>query len=287
MRLPLTRAWYPVCNSEAGGGGADRQVPLAKVLLLISEGAMVATSKPEDRFEHELEVFRREGDEAAQHLYAYLTMHAVAGEHKSVRQLYNSRPLFWLTTLRALQTSVFIVLGRIFSLDSEHNLNALLRIAEQDREIFSRESLARRKREIPGLDVEEYVRGTYAPNPEDFRGFRREVKQWRRIYEANYRAVRNQVFAHVEVSQSDEVNALFSKTNIGELEALVVDLVAFHSRLQDLLQNGTQPAARQLTSSIQELRKLPQSECRDTLQGRVTNDTERALLAAADEARKP
>jgi hypothetical protein len=243
---------------------------------------MVPTGRPEDRFEHALEMFRRESDEAVQHLYTYLTMHAVAGEQKSVRELYNSAPLFWLTTLRALQTSVFIVLGRIFSHESEHNVSALLRVATEDHEIFSLKSLARRKSDIAGLDVERYVSDAYAPTVDDFRGFRREVAEWRRIFEANYRAVRNQIFAHVEVSQPDDVHALFAKTNIQELEVLVTDLVEFHSRLQGLLQNGTRPVKSRLTSSVQALRKLSKSECRHTLQGRVTNDTERSLLAGAD-----
>ena len=242
---------------------------------------MGTAKKPEERFEYALEVFRRESDEAVQHLYAYLTMHAVAGEHKSVRQLFNSDPLFWLTTLRALQTSVFMVLGRIFAQESEHNLDVLLRIAEEDREIFSRESLARRKSAIPGLDVQEYVSDAYVPTQSDFRGFRRDAKGWRRIYESNYRGVRNQIFAHAEVSQPDDVGGLFAKTNIQELELLVTDLVALHSRLQNLLQNGTEPTARRENSSVQALRKLPDSKCRNTLQGRVTNDTERTLISAA------
>ena len=243
---------------------------------------MDANKKPEDRFEYELEVFRREGDEAVQHLYAYLTMHAVAGENQSVRQLYNSAPLFWLTTLRALQTSLFIVLGRIFSQDSEHNVDALLRIAEQDQGIFSRESLARRKSEIAGLDVDEYVRAAFVPAAGDFHSFRRAVKEWRRIYEANYRAVRNQIFAHSEVSQPNEVGALFAKTNIQELEVLVTDLVGLHSSLQNLLQNGIAPILARGNSSVQDIRKMPPAEGRRTLHGRVTTDTERALLSAAD-----
>lgn len=242
---------------------------------------MGATRKPEERFEYELEVFRRESDEAVQHLYAYLTMHAVAGEQKSVRQLFNADPLFWLTTLRGLQTSVFIVLGRIFSQDSEHNLDALLRVAEEDRQIFSRESLAERKGEIPGLNVQEYVSDAYVPTQADFRAFRRDVKAWRRIYESNYRAVRNQIFAHAEVSKPQDVGGLFAKTNIMELELLVTDLVALHSRLQNLLQNGAEPTAKPGIVSVQELRKLTPSKRRNTLQGRVTGDTERALLAAA------
>jgi hypothetical protein len=245
---------------------------------------MGTSTQPEARFEHELEVFRREADEAVQHLFAYLTMHAVAGDHKSVRQVFNSDPLFWMTTLRALQTSVFIVLGRIFSQDSEHNLDALLGIAEQDREIFSRESLARRKSEIQGLDVDKYVSEAYVPTADDFRAFRRQVKEWRRIYEANYRAVRNQIFAHAEVSKPDDVGTLFAKTNIQELEVLVTDLVGLHSRLQNLLQNGIAPTLVRGNSSVQAIRKMPPAERRRTLHGRVTTDTERALLAVAESA---
>jgi hypothetical protein len=228
-----------------------------------------------------LEVFRRESDEAVQHLYAYLTMHAVAGHSKEVRGLYNAGPLFWMTTLRALQTSAFIVLGRIFSQDSEHNLDALLGIAEKDREIFSKNSLARRKSEIPGLDVDKYVSDAYEPTADDFRGFRRQVKEWRRIYEANYRAVRNQIFAHAEVSKPDDVHALFAKTNIQELEVLVTDLVTLHSRLQNLLQNGVRPIGDRVNSSIQALRKMPPSERRRYLHGRIISDTESSLLPAA------
>ena len=236
--------------------------------------------RPEERFEDELEVFRKEADEAVQHLYAYLTMHSVAAQDKSVRQLFNSWPLFWLTTLRGLQTSLFMVLGRIFSHDSEHNLDALLRLAEADREIFSRDSLATRKSSIQGLDVQAYVSDAHIPTFEDFRGFRREAKEWRRIYEANYRAVRNQIFAHAEVSQPDDVGAIFAKTNIQELELLVTDLVTLHTRLQGWLQNGANPVAVRVNSSVQELRRLPASTLRSTLQGRVIHDTERSLQVA-------
>jgi hypothetical protein len=59
-----------------------------------TEETAQAARRPEDRFEYELEVFRREADKAVQHLYAYLTMHAVAGDHKPVRQLYKRRTTF-------------------------------------------------------------------------------------------------------------------------------------------------------------------------------------------------
>ena len=62
-------------------------------------------------------------------------MYAVAAEDKSVRQIFNTYPLFWLTTLRGLQTSLFM-LGRIFSQDSEHNIDALLKLGDRSHELL-------------------------------------------------------------------------------------------------------------------------------------------------------
>jgi hypothetical protein len=59
-------------------------------LRLGRKGISVTNSRPEERFEYELEVFRKEADEAVQLLYAYLTMHAVVAADKSVRQLFNT-----------------------------------------------------------------------------------------------------------------------------------------------------------------------------------------------------
>jgi hypothetical protein len=46
--------------------------------------------------------------------------------------------------------------------------------------------------------------------------------------------------------------------------------------------HGIAPNLARYNSSIQAIRKMPSSERRHTLHGRVTNETERALLAAAE-----
>lgn len=70
---------------------------------------------PEVRFERELEVFRTEYEAATQFYFAFLAVHAVAYQHKSVETLLNRAPLFWNTCMGALQTSAFIALGRVFA----------------------------------------------------------------------------------------------------------------------------------------------------------------------------
>ncbi len=51
-------------------------------------------TSPEAQFERELEVFRTEAEAAMQFFYAYLTVHAVAADHKPVYRLLNTAPLF-------------------------------------------------------------------------------------------------------------------------------------------------------------------------------------------------
>lgn len=102
--------------------------------------------QPEDIFANELEVFRTEAESGIQFFYSYLAVHAVAGEHKEVHRLLNRAPLFWNTALGALQTSTFIALGRVFDQQSKHNVDRLLKIAQSNMAIFSKEALAGRKR---------------------------------------------------------------------------------------------------------------------------------------------
>ncbi len=136
---------------------------------------------PEAEFSRELEVFRTEGESAIQFFYAWLAVHAVAGEDQRVYRLLNRAPLFWNTALGALQVGSLIALGRVFDQDpSTHNLDRLLRIAQTNLSIFSKAALAERKRR-GSMNADEwlnnYLRGVYVPRVDDFRRLRRYVAE--------------------------------------------------------------------------------------------------------------
>ena len=78
----------------------------------------------------------------------------------------------------------------------------------------------------------------------DFRGLRTEVSERRKIYEARYRDVRNKIFAHKELSDRDEMNAVFAKASIDDLKAIFGFLHALHGALWELLHNGRRPELR-------------------------------------------
>jgi hypothetical protein len=130
----------------------------------------------EKKFTSELEIFRTEAQAGAQFLYAYLSFNSILSEKKSTLKIINRTPLFWNTSIGALQTSFFIVLGRIFDQKSTHNIDMLLKSAQDNIGIFSKEALADRKRR--GSDnadewIDDYLKNVYVPTAKDFRELRK------------------------------------------------------------------------------------------------------------------
>lgn len=247
--------------------------------------------QPEDVFANELEVFRTEAESGIQFFYSYLAVHAVAGEHKEVFRLLNTAPLFWNTALGALQTSTFIALGRVFDQQSKHNIDRLLKIAQSNMAIFSKEALAGRKRRgSANADewIDEYLRDVYVPDADDFRRLRRHVAKKRRVYEDNYQALRHQFFAHKEISAKEDVQSLFGKTNIRELQQLLIFLRRLHEALWQLYHNGRKPTLLPARYSVKRITEQPSPEHRGrALQERLTHEIEGFLKTAANGAQQP
>jgi hypothetical protein len=228
----------------------------------------------EDPFENEMEVFRTEAESAIQFFYSWLGVHAIASEDEEVHGLLNQAPLFWKSVLGALQTSTFIALGRVFDQNSKHNVDRLLKMGQSNMPIFSKTALAERKqRSSANADewLAKYLLDVYVPTANDFRRLRRYVAKKRIIYEQNYRAVRHQFFAHREVSQQAEIQALFAKTNVQELQQLLVFLLRLYEALWQLYHNGRKPSLRPARYSVNRIREQPSPEHGGrTLQERLT-----------------
>ena len=135
-----------------------------------------------------------------------------------------------------------------------------MRIAHDNLKIFSKEALGRRRQGTdpePPEWLEGYLRNVFEPTPEDFRRLKRHVKKWRKIYENNYRDLRHKIFAHKEVSEKEQTDALFSKTNIRELQRMLSFLRSFHEALWQLFNNGRKPVLRPNRYSVKQMRDIP------------------------------
>jgi hypothetical protein len=179
----------------------------------------------------------------------------------------------------------------VFDQQSKHNVDRLLKIAQSNMVIFSKEALAGRKRRgSANADewLDEYLRDVYVPNADDFRRLRRHVAQRRRVYEDSYRALRHQIFAHKEISAEEDVQALFAKTNVRELQQLLIFLRRFHEALWQLYHNGRKPTLRPARYSVKRIREQPSPKHRDrALQERLTHEIEAFLRTTANEAQQP
>ena len=236
---------------------------------------------PEEQFQNELENFRLEIDISLQLLFAYLSIHAIAARNKKILEVMNHTPLFWNTNSYALQCSCFITLGRIFDQNSKHNIDRVLGIAQENLNIFSKESLAQRKRQLSENADEwlnDYMKDVYEPTIKDFRRLRRLAAKYRRIYEQGYRDIRHKIFAHREVVDKYEIDKLFQNTNITDMQKLSVFLSKLHDALWQLFHNGRKPVLKQVPFSAKQIliRKLEEWR-QGTVQERIVNDTKKLL----------
>lgn len=231
----------------------------------------------EKEFEYELEVFRKEIQSGTQFFYSYLAINAVIGSDKKALDAVNNTPLFWRTNIGALQTSSIIVLGRVFDQKSKHNIDRLLRIAQNNPEIFFKDSLAKRKRQASSNAdqwLPKYLENVYEPTPEDFRRLRKHVKNYRRIYVEKYRDIRHKIYAHKELSDKADVQKLYKGTRIGELQRIFIFLNKLYIAFRELYLNGSKPILRPMRFSIMSIKNKPRHDwLRNGVHEKIVSET--------------
>jgi hypothetical protein len=229
------------------------------------------------KFEHELEIFRTEEELAQQYFFAYLSVRSIAAADRSILQMMNVNPLFWVTTHHAMLLSAFVALGRIFDQKSEHNIDTMMSAASSEISSFSKSALAARKRAagVAQEDAAAYVADMHELNPTDLRNLRKEIASKRRIYDDRYRDIRHKVFAHKSLSDIVEVNALLAKTNVNEMKALFAFLSALYLALWEAFHNGREPV---LQIKPFELPPRPTAHGREILPGETVYREGQAVL---------
>jgi hypothetical protein len=212
------------------------------------------TSQIERRFEKALEAFSMEAETPTQYLYAHLTMHAVTAEDAGVVARMDTNPLYWNTVAGALQLSTFVSLHRLFDPDSSCNADSILKMAEENVGMFSRQALAIRVQRCYNLaDAYDWVQAAFEPTEDDFRRLRGEVRSRRNVYDEVYRPIRGRVFAH-RIASQDNADRLFAATHIDELQDICTFFPALHEALFDLYFNGQRAVVQTRTISIRDIR---------------------------------
>ena len=196
----------------------------------------------EKEFEEELQVFDNNVDELVQCFYIWRTVHAAARTSRKIFKLLNRHAGFWVVALGSVQANSAVALGRIFDrTKGSHNVGRLLKLAEKNEAVFSKDAVRRRKaKDLAGAShlIDDYMSSVRDPTPSDFRWLRSFVDQRRKVYERCYKKLRDKWYAHRDRTN---VSGFVAQTSVQELGRLVTDLRYLHEALWDWYRNGRKP----------------------------------------------
>ena len=206
-----------------------------------------AVTDPAAEFEHELQVFDNDVDEVVQCFYIWRTVHAAARTSRKVYDLLNRNAGFWVVALGSIQANSLIALGRIFDTGkSTHNVRRLLKLAEENSAIFSKEAVRQRKNKDLAKTsdlIDDYMRNVQDPTASDFKRLQSFVDARQKVYKRCYKQLRDKRYAHRERTS---ISGFVARTNIQELARLVTDLRKLHRVLWDWHHNGIKPRTSRL-----------------------------------------
>lgn len=167
---------------------------------------------------------------------------------KKILAALNHTPTSWIIIRHSLQVTFLITLHRILETDEECvTAELLLTTCINDMSIFSKDALKHRK--DPGNNkpdwLDEYLTNAYLPTIMDIQILRGELRKRRNIFNKIYRPIRNKLIAHKLIDHLDKSEELYSKTNITEIEEILVFLNALKETMYNLYMNGRKPELSQ------------------------------------------
>jgi hypothetical protein len=152
--------------------------------------------------------------------------------------------LFWKVQVYALQTTLFIVLGRIFDMSSDaYSIHKLLRDTGQHFDLlFSHEALRVRKEKeklnLHPKDLEDYFVGLWVPDRKVVGILNKALARHKDRFTADYLPLRSRYFAHNLLNDGTTIQNLFAKTNRKELEETLLFAKEVVALIQELYSNG-------------------------------------------------
>jgi hypothetical protein len=215
----------------------------------------------EQQFEGHLAALKNDGRAASIFVYTEITLHHFFGGDTNLYDRVNEHAGFWNGVIAALQTSGFIALGRMYDEDgSAHTIHALLRFIERHTGLFRPAALEVR-RQTAGMtpeDAHSFVEGLWTLKASDLLPVRDEFEHFRLLYKANIEPIRNKLFAHAGKINRQELNELFTKVFLRDLERMVVFPLRLERALFGLYMDGRAPTLESVSTNMVEiLNNLP------------------------------
>jgi AbiU2 len=180
---------------------------------------------------------------ATRAFYTYMEINKFASESNDNYQKINCDGHFWSGQLYALQTTWFIILGRIFDpTRGAYSIHDFLKSTVAYKGVFSRAALAERKRSAARQPqpewLDDYLKSAWEPTAADLEKVRSTIEASDTKWKSLYQPIRNKVFAHTDPNAA--VADLFRDTLVGDIEDILHDLNKIRTAVFQLLENGRQ-----------------------------------------------
>jgi hypothetical protein len=176
---------------------------------------------------------------ATSSFYTYMEINKFASDDQENYNKINRDAYFWMGQLYALQTTWFIVLGRLFDRGG-YSIRKFLALTVAHKGLFSKNMLAERKRKAAGQDnpewLGEYMRTAWEPTTQDLQDIAGSISTAEAKWKQSYKPIRDKVFAHHDLGVS--VNQLFGNTLVGDIEDILHDLNRLRIAIFQLLENS-------------------------------------------------
>jgi hypothetical protein len=202
----------------------------------------------EDEYWAAFHLIRGEIEAAIKSNFAYLTINNLILSEQSIYEQINRFPGFWTLNAFALQTTFFIVFGRLFdSRQDSHSVQKLIDVTAGNPGFFSRAALRERKREsskIHGDDPEwlvEYVAGAWEPTFTDLELLRTALTPHVDKFRSIYRPIRHKFYAHRSTEGDAAISALFDRTLIGDVNEILRFLYTLLWAINEMAWNARRP----------------------------------------------
>jgi hypothetical protein len=193
----------------------------------------------------EVELLSIEVEDAIAVYQTYEEINRLALENQEIFAALNRDALFWKVQAYTLQTSLIIVLGRIFdTADDAHSVHKIVAATILHIEFFSRDALGERRRSsgLTPRDLENFVSTAWVPNGgSDLEHLRNALSAHTKQYKKVYLPIRNKLFAHRLMNDAEAVAGLFAPTNRAELGSILDFLHDLMDAIEQLYLNGREP----------------------------------------------
>ena len=193
----------------------------------------------------DIQLVSTEIEDALAIFYTYEEINLLAVEDGEILRLLNEDALFWKVETYSLQTSLFMILGRIFdSAQDARSIHKVVSAVVGQPQLFSKQALAVRKTTegFPPDGLDQYIATAWAPtSPAELRYLKKELAKHSGRFEQVYRPIRNAIFAHRLLSNDQAAFKLFGETSRVEVAKILDFLHDLIDAIESLYVNGTRP----------------------------------------------